>query len=608
MRDNGPFRNRGASDAEMRWLAGAGVAVAAIAMVAWTWRTWPDAVSDSGRELYVAWQLGAGHVLYRDVAYFNGPLSPYLNALWFAVAGPGLAVLEFANAVVTVLIALLTWRLVRAGAGLGGATAALLLFVTIFATGPLTLIGSFSYLIPYSHEMTHGLLLLLALLVLLERTLTRPDAASAIAVGGLVGLALLTKPEFAIAAAMIVATGLGLAAWRGGGARHVGWVASTATAVPLLAWAALATAMPVRLARDGLLGSWSHLTDSRLTQMPYFRMFMGIDRPWANVGALIVWSAVWLSIAVCAVVAGRLIRGGRTTAVFAAVVIAVVIAVAHETIPWYDVFRPLPVVALWVLAWAVRRLTRAPRGDAETRPIILTAAAAAGALALTFKMILFARVWHYGFVLGMPAAMLGVAAISSAVRDKCRDLGGSPTVASGVLAGVLIGTIVGHLFLMAPIVGTRTVTVGRGRDAFRSDGRGVAVNGAIEAIERASRDDATLAVLPDGVMISYLTRRANSTPYIIGNPADIAIFGEARMLDAYRAHPPDLFAITKCDTTIYGFPGGFGRDYAQGLGAWITREYVPAGMIGADEGEEAFRLALLRHTGYSAERSRSTKE
>ena len=52
-----------------------GVAVGA-AMLAWTWGTWPDVLVDFGGELYVPWRLAEGDVLYRDVAYFTGPLSP----------------------------------------------------------------------------------------------------------------------------------------------------------------------------------------------------------------------------------------------------------------------------------------------------------------------------------------------------------------------------------------------------------------------------------------------------------------------------------------------------------------------------------------------------
>ncbi|HEY1628509.1 MAG TPA: hypothetical protein VGF52_01550, partial [Tepidisphaeraceae bacterium] len=42
-------------------------------MLAWTWGTWPDPIVDFGRELYVPWQLTQGKILYRDIAYFNGP-------------------------------------------------------------------------------------------------------------------------------------------------------------------------------------------------------------------------------------------------------------------------------------------------------------------------------------------------------------------------------------------------------------------------------------------------------------------------------------------------------------------------------------------------------
>ena len=62
-----------------------------------TWRRWPDLLIDFGRELYVPWQLASGAVLYEDIAYFNGPLSAYWNALLFRWFGPSLLTLVVAN-------------------------------------------------------------------------------------------------------------------------------------------------------------------------------------------------------------------------------------------------------------------------------------------------------------------------------------------------------------------------------------------------------------------------------------------------------------------------------------------------------------------------------
>ena len=58
-------------------------------MIALTWRGWADPLVDFGRELYVPWRLAEGERLYLDIAWFNGPLSQYWNALWFRIFGTG---------------------------------------------------------------------------------------------------------------------------------------------------------------------------------------------------------------------------------------------------------------------------------------------------------------------------------------------------------------------------------------------------------------------------------------------------------------------------------------------------------------------------------------
>ena len=91
-----------------RTLAGPGIIImVGLTMLAMSWRKWPDPLVDFGRELYVPWQLSQGQVLYSDIAYFNGPLSPYFNALIFKTLGVGLMSLAWTNiAILAVLIAI----------------------------------------------------------------------------------------------------------------------------------------------------------------------------------------------------------------------------------------------------------------------------------------------------------------------------------------------------------------------------------------------------------------------------------------------------------------------------------------------------------------------
>src|SRR6185369_10093471 len=80
-------------------------------MLALTWRTWPEPVIDFGRELYVPWQLAQGKVLYRDIAYFNGPLSPYFDSLIFRIGGASLMSLAWTNIAILVAIVVMLHRL-----------------------------------------------------------------------------------------------------------------------------------------------------------------------------------------------------------------------------------------------------------------------------------------------------------------------------------------------------------------------------------------------------------------------------------------------------------------------------------------------------------------
>src|SRR5688572_12646955 len=70
-----------------------------------SWLKWPDPLIDFGRELYVPSQIVRGAVLYRDLESLFGPLSPYLNALWFQLFGVSLLTLVVINLAIFAAIA-----------------------------------------------------------------------------------------------------------------------------------------------------------------------------------------------------------------------------------------------------------------------------------------------------------------------------------------------------------------------------------------------------------------------------------------------------------------------------------------------------------------------
>ena len=115
-----------------------------VALAAWSWGRWPDVLVDFGRELYVAWRISEGDVLYRDVASFYGPLSPYVNGLWFRLFGVSLRALALLNVAVMAAVTAGLYTLVRraSGGSRWGALAGGIVFLSMFGFAHLDEAGT----------------------------------------------------------------------------------------------------------------------------------------------------------------------------------------------------------------------------------------------------------------------------------------------------------------------------------------------------------------------------------------------------------------------------------------------------------------------------------
>ena len=114
-------------------------------------------------------------------------------------------------ALLATLTALLYYALRQIGRR-WAATAACLVFVLLFAFGQYMWVGNFNYVCPYSHEMTHGLMLSL-LAVVVAWPSERGGLLRWVASGLALGLAFLTKAEVFLPGAAATAVVLLLRLW-----------------------------------------------------------------------------------------------------------------------------------------------------------------------------------------------------------------------------------------------------------------------------------------------------------------------------------------------------------------------------------------------------------
>jgi hypothetical protein len=210
------------------------------------------------------------------------------------------------------------------------------------------------------------------------------------------------------------------------------------------------------------------------------------------------------------------------------------------------------------------------------------------------KMILNARIYHYGFALAMPATLLLAVALIEWIPAGIDRLGGYGRAFRAAGLAALLVAALSHLAAVSEQLGRRTVPVGSGGDAFLTDSRGELIDKALQELRRRAGPERTLAVLPEGVMINYLARRPNPTPYFVFVPLEIALFGEDRILAAFAAKPADYVMLVHRDTSEYGVQY-FGRDYAQRLHAWIAKNYRAVAQFGAPPLEDGrFGIRLMQ--------------
>jgi hypothetical protein len=568
----------------------------------WTWKTWPDALIDFGRELYLAWQLSEGAVLHRDVAYPGGPLSPYLNALWFRLFGPGIDTLTGVNVVILMVLTALWYRLLEICGDRLSATLGCLSFLLLFAFGRFSGNGSYNFVAPYTHDLTHGVFLSLVAVACLVAHARHGREGWLVGMGLALGLLFLTKAEVFAAAALASAGGLALWLYRehapaGVVARRVGQVLGAAALPPLAAGLLLADPLGLPGALKAVFGGWHTVLMSDVATLSFYRHGMGVDDVSANLSRLLTWSLGYLALLLPTFGAALWLRRSQRAVPLVAVLLAfasfAVLAWFADRILWLQSVRPLPLVVLALFAWSLVGFARSAEEPEASVRWLTRATLLLLAGGLLAKIVLNARVYHYGFALAMPGVVLLVAALTGWIPARIDRAGRAGVVFRAASLGALSAAVTAHLLLMAGSVAEARHALGAGRDQLRGDGARVVVLGQVlEALAARPAEQETLVVLPEGVMLNYLSRRPLATPQYSFTPFDFAIAPEDEVLRELEGSPPDLVLLIHRETPEFG-ARSFGRDYAQELYAWVRQRYRAVEQFGDQPFERGSRFGAV---------------
>jgi hypothetical protein len=580
------------------WVVAGILTLTGAGMLWWTWGTWPDPWVDFGRELYTPWMLTRGKVLYRDLAWFNGPLSAYVNAAWFGIAGVSLRSLIVLNLAVLAGLTALIHALYRAIATPVAALLAATVFLVLFAFGEYADVGNYNYLTPYSHEIVHGLALSLLALWCLKQFVFTTRVRWLAGAGFAVGTTLLTKPEIFVATAAAIGSGLLLA---GRGALLRGWrdVARFATAalVPVaVAVGLLSRALGTTVAVRSVLLPYRLASSGRIRSLTFYQMMSGVATPAESSEKLLLACLVGAALVAAAVFAAFRARRYRTEVTAAAVLALFAIALPNGRFITENAALPLPVFVGLMGAGLLNRMHREFTLTRHLSPShIVTLTVIVFSWVLLLKVVLGVRLSRYGFVLAMPATLTSVVCLVDWVPAALERRHADGLLFRGLSLGALAVVVLVFTATHQRRIATERVAVGTGADRFVADARGVPLQRTVDDVRRRLGPGARLAVLPEGVMVNYLTRVPSSSEFVSFMPPEAAMFGEDSLLRSLQRDPPEFIAIVQRPIDEYGY-SGFGQDFAPALAAWIRSHYhVDTSVPGVGDGG-AFAVQLLRRS------------
>lgn len=584
------------------------ISLLAVVMATATWGKWPDVLVDFGRELYVPWRITEGDGLYTDIVYLNGPLSPYVNALWFTLFGVSLRTLIIANLMILALMMILIYSLFLKIGGHISAIMSGLCVILLFAFNQyLWDCGNYNYVCPYSHDLTHGLVLSFASIWCFSRYLDKTDLRWILAMGCLIGLSFLTKPEVFLALAAAATSGLVLVAWTQRlTIRPLITLFSvmilSVSAPVLIAIALLSFSMTVASSVRCVAGAWPIVFAGEVPRLPQYQVRMGLVDPVRSLSLLGLSSAGYIICLAFTVGVSILVKrwqqapkSAMRLVTVASGFLAVDLLLGAVLARWWsDAFRPLPIVLVLVGAATLVALLRA-RSDLKARRIqLLRLTMIVFALVLLFKILLYARIHHYGFALGMPATLLLATTFIVWLPEwlQWKDERKQAFRVSAINVCVIVIAVL--LVCSFKCYAQKTYTVGEGPDSIRTDWRGPYVNAAIRQILIHVRPSDTLTVVPEGVMLNFFARRVNPNPYSVLLPFWFVVHGERTVSERFIASAPDWIYVLHRDCREFGYRG-FGVDFGREIWQWIEQNYEVVHQIGEVPLQgNAYGMVLLR--------------
>jgi 4-amino-4-deoxy-L-arabinose transferase-like glycosyltransferase len=564
-----------------------------------SWQRWTQPLLDHGREMHLPARLLAGEQLYLDAQFLYGPFAPYANALLYRVFGVHLSVLKASGAICAALILLMVYRLARHLMSAWESAAATALALVVCA-----LKSTANYIQPYAYASLYALVFALGALLCVVSFLRRQRAWPLACAGLLAGLAVISKPEIALAALLAAAAAMIV---EGVARRKPLWreavlFLSPAAIITIAAYGLILRRVPWRVLLDD-----NHVLFTNMpAQLVYFNRHISGLAAWprslwfsmAGLGVFALWIGICAGVG--ALFSMRAKADWRAALKSGAIVLLVgaawreasirLLDVPSDVTPFASAVFVLPAM-IGVLAWRTWRATGKQAFEDRVLLVIGVFSLASilrAALNVTTTgpytpFFLPASIVVYLYLLFRVApALLGR---SEAVRNRIRR------VAVCLIASLAVGMAINSIKRFRRL---NTFEVSSPRGSFLTTPEiGEPLAAAIRYVESRTKPDDYVLALPVATTINFLTGRRYPLREEIVHPGFLDGDKEDDAIERLRSRRVPLVLVANLDTSEFR-DRAFGVDYNVKLMDWIRRNYRvaarfdPAARGDANFGREPF--------------------
>src|SRR3989338_1776716 len=551
------------------------------------WERFGDVQVDFGQDIAAAWSITEGKHLYTDIAYFKGPFSPHWNALLMMIFGVSIRTITVANMGVVLGVAYGIAHLVRRACGIAVSSTLACIFLFSFAFTIDRKSNIFNFITPFVHELPHGIALSLLTILSLERW-TKTNSIWMMLIGGIFfGLAWLTRVEVAVALTAACAAWFWCMGISGIPPRSLIRSStiffSGSISIIALAIAALAQSMPWNMAGRSAFASVIALRTS-VASSPFFLMLGGWDHPITYAAlqlAALLMIIIWMLLFYAAADLWQM-KVKTMAFCFAAAGMMMILMLAKRVLPFiHGGF--LTISTIGITAAAVFGILR--RYKAQTAGNRLTMVIGIFALGMLGKIVLVPSIRFYGFAHAMPAYLLLMGTLLTALPSIVeRRLGKEATRNFLLLLSIaILLDIGGKARIDQYLAREKTIAIGTLDDRFFvSDSfSNPSYRDFLLAAPALIPAGSTLTAIPEGAMINNLLRLPLGVPIMNYMRTEYMIFGKDRIEGDLFAHRPDFILVTHKETSDFGYPlYGKMPEYGADVMAWLKREYEQIALFG----------------------------